>query len=203
MRQRILDMAAEVFQRFGFSKTTMEDIAQGIGRQKSTLYYYFQSKEDVFAAVVARELEGELAAVAQLEGVDAPPRALLHRHAAQRLASARREYGMLLKSGFGDERLRQEISAALATYSLREREFMGRVFGRVHLDEPLLPMEISALITLAQSALRELERRAPEVDEGYRLEEVARRWVNFLWYGVSGYQSAPPIEELGREPAAD
>ncbi|PID90640.1 MAG: hypothetical protein CSA97_01895 [Bacteroidetes bacterium] len=195
MRQRILEMASGVFQRFGFSKTTMEDIAQGIGRQKSTLYYYFQSKEDVFAAVVARELEGEMAMIDGLERLDLPPRTLLHKHAAQRLHAAQREYGMVLKSGLDDDRMRQEVSSALTAYSLREREFMGRVFRRVNLDEPLMDIELSALITLAQSALRELEKRAAEAGGDYRLEEVARRWVNFLWYGVSGYRNAPPIED--------
>ncbi len=46
----------KLFQQFGFHKTTMEDIANEMGRAKSTLYYYYKSKEEVFDAVVHSEM---------------------------------------------------------------------------------------------------------------------------------------------------
>ena len=53
MRQeRILTGALEVFKTIGLENATMEEIAEESGFGKSTLYYYFQSKEDVFAAIL-------------------------------------------------------------------------------------------------------------------------------------------------------
>ncbi len=56
-RSRILEGAMELIGRFGLEKTTMEDIAQRAGLKTASLYYYFDSKEEVFAAVVRRYAE--------------------------------------------------------------------------------------------------------------------------------------------------
>lgn len=46
----------KLFQQFGFHKTTMEDIANEMGRAKSTLYYYYKNKEEIFDAVIRKEI---------------------------------------------------------------------------------------------------------------------------------------------------
>jgi AcrR family transcriptional regulator len=58
IRDELVQTARSVFARYGFRKTTMEDIAQAAGKGKSTLYYYFNNKEEIFRAVV--EYEGNL-----------------------------------------------------------------------------------------------------------------------------------------------
>lgn len=55
IRESILNIAKEIFSKYGFGKTSMDDIAQKARKGKSTLYYYFKSKEDLFAAVVDKE----------------------------------------------------------------------------------------------------------------------------------------------------
>ncbi len=55
MKTSIMDAASKLFQQFGLAKTTMEDIARSIGKGKSSLYYYYATKEDIFVAVVERE----------------------------------------------------------------------------------------------------------------------------------------------------
>jgi AcrR family transcriptional regulator len=55
VRDAILQAAERVFQRWGINKTTMEDIASEAGKGKSTLYYYYKSKEEIFDAVVIIE----------------------------------------------------------------------------------------------------------------------------------------------------
>jgi AcrR family transcriptional regulator len=57
VRAEILRAAEHVFQKWGSNKTTMEDIAREAGKGKSTLYYYFQSKDEIFDAVVKIEFE--------------------------------------------------------------------------------------------------------------------------------------------------
>jgi AcrR family transcriptional regulator len=52
----VIAKAREVFQQYGFKKTTMEDIARELGKGKSTLYYYFSSKEAIFEEVVDQEM---------------------------------------------------------------------------------------------------------------------------------------------------
>jgi AcrR family transcriptional regulator len=46
-RREIAATAARLFDRTGYSQTTMEDIAQAVGLGKSTLYHYFISKDEI------------------------------------------------------------------------------------------------------------------------------------------------------------
>jgi TetR/AcrR family acrAB operon transcriptional repressor len=54
-RERILDAAARLMVRYGHDKTTMQEIAASASISKSTLYLFWKSKEEVFAALIARE----------------------------------------------------------------------------------------------------------------------------------------------------
>lgn len=56
-KQQIIEAAGLTFSRFGFKKTTMDDIAFAAGKGKSSLYYYFKNKDEVFEAVVDMEAE--------------------------------------------------------------------------------------------------------------------------------------------------
>ena len=46
-RQRILDVALDLFVEQGYEKTSLREIAEGVGVTKAALYYHFQSKEDI------------------------------------------------------------------------------------------------------------------------------------------------------------
>src|SRR5271156_3086481 len=54
-KNAIIDAAQKLFQHYGLNKTTMEDIAKSLGKSKSSLYYYYATKEDIFEAVVEKE----------------------------------------------------------------------------------------------------------------------------------------------------
>ena len=57
VRQAINEAALRVFEKWGMNKTTMEDIAREAGKGKSTLYYYYKSKDDIFYSVITLEVE--------------------------------------------------------------------------------------------------------------------------------------------------
>lgn len=52
-RRQILGGAREVFLASGFDGASMGEIARAAGVSKGTLYFYFASKEDLFAALVS------------------------------------------------------------------------------------------------------------------------------------------------------
>ena len=56
MRKSIVVAASEIFSKFGFRKTTMDDIAAALRKGKSSIYYYFRNKEEIFAAVLEMEV---------------------------------------------------------------------------------------------------------------------------------------------------
>lgn len=57
-KEAIIAAATKLFSRFGLEKTTMEDIAKAAKKGKSSLYYYFKSKEQVYAEVIRYEIAG-------------------------------------------------------------------------------------------------------------------------------------------------
>lgn len=63
IRGEFLEAASRLFQQYGMQKTTMEDIAKALGKGKSTLYYYFANKDEVFQAVVLKEIDDVYTAV--------------------------------------------------------------------------------------------------------------------------------------------
>ncbi|MDA3816427.1 MAG: TetR/AcrR family transcriptional regulator [Prolixibacteraceae bacterium] len=56
-RETILEIAQDIFSKYGYKKTTLDDIANAVRKGKSSLYYYFSSKEDLFQAVIIKEVE--------------------------------------------------------------------------------------------------------------------------------------------------
>jgi AcrR family transcriptional regulator len=56
-RLKIIETARNIFSHFGFKKTTMEEIALATRKGKSSIYYYFKSKEDIFKAVIEKEAD--------------------------------------------------------------------------------------------------------------------------------------------------
>jgi AcrR family transcriptional regulator len=52
---RILDAAAELMLRWGYNKTTIDDIARQAGVAKGTIYLHWKSREDLFTALMQRE----------------------------------------------------------------------------------------------------------------------------------------------------
>ncbi|MBU1095902.1 MAG: TetR/AcrR family transcriptional regulator [Bacteroidetes bacterium] len=55
VKNSIIEAAKRVFQKWGLHKTTMEDIAHEAGKGKSTLYYYYKSKDEIFEAMITDE----------------------------------------------------------------------------------------------------------------------------------------------------
>jgi AcrR family transcriptional regulator len=55
LRELILDKARERFDRFGYKKTTMDEISRDCRISKKTLYEQFQDKENLFNSLYVRE----------------------------------------------------------------------------------------------------------------------------------------------------
>lgn len=71
VREHVVQAARQVFARFGFKKTVLDDISREARKGKSTIYYYFKSKDEIFKAVVDAEAEIRQAAInEQINSID-------------------------------------------------------------------------------------------------------------------------------------
>ncbi len=57
IRDQIIEASRSIFDKFGYKKATMDEIAQSLGKGKSSIYYYFKSKEEIYQAVLEFEAE--------------------------------------------------------------------------------------------------------------------------------------------------
>ena len=63
---QILDAAEDLFGEFGFSGTTLRDVATRVGIQIPSLYNHFESKEALYAAVLERGLDPVIEVLSKL-----------------------------------------------------------------------------------------------------------------------------------------
>ncbi len=62
-KAEIVDAAARVFSRKGFSGASMDDIVQETGLSKGLLYWYFKGKDAIIAAIMERLLRPEVSRI--------------------------------------------------------------------------------------------------------------------------------------------
>jgi AcrR family transcriptional regulator len=55
VKEEILDISKKHFDRFGFKKTTLDEIARDMKISKKTIYEHFEDKEDLFVSLFIRE----------------------------------------------------------------------------------------------------------------------------------------------------
>ncbi len=58
-REAILETATELFREVGYERASMAEISARAGGSKATLYNYFRSKEELFAAVMMEAIEDQ------------------------------------------------------------------------------------------------------------------------------------------------
>ena len=96
-RQRILEIAVDLFIEQGYAGTSVRDISERLGMTKGSLYYHFASKEEVLNALVAPLLEDLDQFV-----LDAAVAGKIDRDLLERLVNLLDEHGVLLRSLMGD-----------------------------------------------------------------------------------------------------
>jgi AcrR family transcriptional regulator len=85
-RARILAAAGALFADRGYAGTSIRDIAEHVGMTKAALYYHFESKQDVLAALVRPHLEAIDALAASCTAADHVDRAAVLREMLELLA---------------------------------------------------------------------------------------------------------------------
>jgi AcrR family transcriptional regulator len=96
-RQRILDVAVDLFIEQGYAGTSVRDISERLGMTKGSLYYHFASKEEVLGALVTPLIEDLDAFIADASATGRADAALI-----ERLVELLDRHGVLLRSLMSD-----------------------------------------------------------------------------------------------------
>ena len=104
--KRILDSAERLFRHYGYSKTTVADIAKDLGMSTANIYRFFGSKTEIHQALANRMLGAAygLAAETAALPVSATERLRLHAH---------QQYRLTLETMFDEEKVHEMVIVAI------------------------------------------------------------------------------------------
>ncbi|MCQ2289997.1 MAG: TetR/AcrR family transcriptional regulator [Bacteroidales bacterium] len=72
-KDKLIDVARQLFAHKGVENTTMNDIASASDKGRRTIYTYFKSKTEIFNAVVNREAQSIIERIADIPSMPIPP----------------------------------------------------------------------------------------------------------------------------------
>jgi AcrR family transcriptional regulator len=104
-KEVIVSTASKLFGRYGFYKTSMDEIAKLARKAKGSLYYHFESKEDLFKEVVSQELDilkFELNKIIQLPHLNAAELLIHYLNTRMEILSKSYNYHETLKADLND-----------------------------------------------------------------------------------------------------
>lgn len=78
-REKLIDVARQLFAHKGIENTTMSDIANASDKGRRTIYTYFKSKKEIYNAVIERESEQLVARLRDVVKSDLSPEEKLNR----------------------------------------------------------------------------------------------------------------------------
>ena len=147
-RNYIISKAQMAFAKFGFAKTTINDIAKLSEKGRRTIYVYFRDKTDLHNAVIDKEIK-EVVLKIESQGID---KNLTHSEQLNRYSSLRNEqiWGLLdkydsLKSDFLNKDTRvDKIRVAL---DKAENKILAQIFSRI-ISNNSLKVKITAELYL-------------------------------------------------------
>jgi TetR/AcrR family transcriptional regulator, cholesterol catabolism regulator len=91
-RRELIKAAATVFKEKGYDAATLNDVAELVGADRASLYYYVGGKEELFQETVRGGVEANLAEVERIMKLDELPEEKLRRIARRLLTSYEEHY---------------------------------------------------------------------------------------------------------------
>lgn len=79
-RDKLIEVARQLFARKGIENTTMNDIASASDKGRRTIYTYFKNKKEIYNAVIDHESENLVARLREVAELSLPPLEKLERY---------------------------------------------------------------------------------------------------------------------------
>ncbi|GCE47415.1 TetR family transcriptional regulator [Thermosporothrix hazakensis] len=157
---RILDVAVELMLRWGYRKTTIDDIARQAGVAKGTIYLHWKSREALFLAAIFRELlrAGE----EMLHRIEADPEGILLSHLTR--------HSLFVT-------LNRPLTRALF---LNDTDLLGDFLQLANVGTPTLAQQKLAVIEKLLLFLRERQLLRTDMDVRTQLYSVSAIMMGFL-----------------------
>jgi AcrR family transcriptional regulator len=169
VQQQILAAAKKLFQTHGLQKVTMDDVAKAIGKGRSSLYYYYKSRDEIFDAVMQTEIREMLSAMTAAVEKAGTAEAKLLGFCMSKLTVLRekRSFYKVLDAGIDADAISQFNQMKLSHHAIimkQESALLEQILrygiekGELQpVDDQQMPVLILVLLTSLRGVKREME----------------------------------------------
>jgi AcrR family transcriptional regulator len=189
-QRRLLDAARQVFERDGFLKARVVDIAKEAGVAHGSFYTYYDSKQQIFRAVVADftqlyvyELGGRADGQTAIQEIESGNRKFYETYLANR-----RMFELYEEAASYDNEVREHRIAGRKNAEGSVRKSIERLqqlgLTPAHLDPEIVA---SCLVAMATHSLYSWHIRE---ERGYDMDHAVRT-LSYLWAGALGLRAGP------------
>ena len=191
-KETLVDVARQLFAKWGVGNTTMNDIAQASKKGRRTLYTYFKNKNDIYLAVIESELNQLQGRLEKIGSKNLEPEEKLKTFIFNRLDAVRevvKRNGSLHADFFRDVNRVQKVRKK---FDLQEIEIIKKILqegvekGVFHLFD----IDLSANVLHYALKGIEIPYIKGSFDDKDAVDKVKQRneIVNILLYGIKNIE---------------
>jgi len=176
IQKDILQAALQLFQKYGLNKVTMDDVAKAVGKGRSSLYYYYKSREEIFEAVMEATIGEIIREISEAVQQGSSVEQKIHAFCWMKLKTSeeRQAFYRALENGMGAEEMSKH-RAAMTTFHLHLMERESAILRQV-LEEaaeskaikPITKKEMDLHIFVLLSSIRGIKREVLLKGENYK-----------------------------------
>lgn len=185
--REILRAAKTLFSKYGLKKTTMDDVAKAVGKGKSTLYYYYPGKTELFESVLRHEMMNATKNTRLAVNKEKSARAKLSAYLVSRL-KVKEEYNNLSKV-FLDDLFDnfKEVCTIKSNFETVNLDFIKEIIkGGIQSEEfkEMTDGDINFFTYWVNAALSGLER-PNQSSFSISSDADCNQIINFILYGIA------------------
>jgi AcrR family transcriptional regulator len=189
VREGLLDAMDRLLARFGYQKTTVDDLATEAGIGKGTVYLYFSSKEQVALSCIDRLHERLMAEISEIAESDASAKDKITQILRARVMT---RFDYCRNATCLDEMLaalHKELMVRKERYHTEEARLLQSILDEAAADGELpacCSCEAAESMILATNALLPYSLKTSQLGSYEEIEEKVRRVAALLVLGLSG-----------------
>ncbi len=192
-RDKLIEVARQLFAHKGIENTTMNDIASASEKGRRTIYTYFKNKRDIYNAVIEHESDHLVSRLEEVASLDLPPMELLERYLNVRfdliINSFQRHDTVRSLFGRGIKRIARMRKMALA----KEQHIFRNILARGVAEGAFNPIQAHRLIAVEHMTFQGVDFsfiRDNFADIGLSRADMRRDIIDFILQAVRNPQES-------------
>jgi len=182
-REKIIEVAAELFGEKGYSATSIRDISQALKVSIATLYYYFKNKEDLLFTIIDSIGNDLLGMIKQAQDEFDDPKEGLHEMLTRHIALTEKKKNRVKVYVVEQHNLSKKFKKIIYK---QHREIYDVYVNQLRELQRLgiISSESISVTAFAMFGMINWCYRWYREDGGLTIEAVAQRLIDLLFYGI-------------------